>query len=205
MPAAKQSPRFPLFFLGVVLAVFIWSGINPYERVTWWMEVAPVVIAVPLLLCTYHRFRLTDFLYFWIAVHCVVLLIGGHYTYARVPFFDSIREPFGFERNHYDRVGHLMQGFVPALIGRELLIRTSDLKPGKWMFVLLVLSAFGIGAIYEIIEWVAAEVTQGGAESFLGSQGDIWDSQKDMALAGLGAALALWTLSRRHDRALQRL
>jgi putative membrane protein len=197
--------KLPLFCLGAVLAVFIWSAINPYERGTWWMEVIPVIIALPILIATYRKFRLTDMLYVLIALHCLVLLVGGHYTYARVPLFDDIKEMFGLTRNHYDRVGHVMQGFVPAMIGRELVIRTTPLKGGKWLAALLILSAFGIGAIYEIIEWIAAVITKDGAESFLATQGDIWDTQKDMALAGFGAALALVTLSKFHNRALERL
>jgi putative membrane protein len=197
--------KLPLFCLGAVLAVFIWSAINPYERGTWWMEVAPVIIALPILIATYRKFRLTGMLYVLIALHCLVLLVGGHYTYARVPLFDDIKEMFGLTRNHYDRVGHVMQGFVPAMIGRELVIRTTSLKGGKWLVTLLILSAFGIGAIYEIIEWMAAVITKDGAESFLATQGDVWDTQKDMALAGFGAALALATLSKFHNRALDRL
>jgi putative membrane protein len=197
--------KLPLFCLGAVLAVFIWSAINPYERGTWWMEVAPVIIALPILIATYRKFRLTGMLYVLIALHCLVLLVGGHYTYARVPLFDDIKEMFGLTRNHYDRVGHVMQGFVPAMIGRELVIRTTSLKGGKWLVTLLILSAFGIGAIYEIIEWMAAVITKDGAESFLATQGDVWDTQKDMALAGFGAALALATLSKFNNRALDRL
>jgi putative membrane protein len=196
---AGFSSRYRFSLLLLVVAVFIWSAIQPYDRATWWMEVAPVVIAVPLLILTYRRFPLTSLLYGLIAVHCVILLVGGHYTYARVPLFDELRDLFGWQRNHYDRLGHLAQGFVPAMIGRELLLRTSPLKPGRWLFILLVLSCLGISALYELIEWAAAALTGEAAMDFLGTQGDVWDSQKDMLMAGVGAILGLATLSRWHD------
>lgn len=195
----------PAILLGIVIAVFIWSGIGPHDRWTWYAEVAPVAIALPLLFFTRNTFPLTSLLYTLIAIHCVILLVGGHYTYALTPIGDWLREPFGFERNHYDRLGHLMQGFVPAMIARELLLRTSTLKPGKWMFTIIVLSCFGISAIYELIEWQAAILTGTNADQFLATQGDIWDTQKDMLCAGIGAVIALLTLSRYHDRQIKAL
>lgn len=194
---------FPLTLLGLVLAVLVWSGIGPYDRVVWWLEVAPVLFAVPLLVLTYKKFRLTNLLYSLIALHCVVLMVGGHYTYAHVPLFDWIRDQLGTERNSYDGVGHFAQGFVPAIIGRELLLRTSPLKPGRWLGVILVLSCLGISAVYELIEWGVAVASATGAEEFLGMQGDVWDTQKDMALAGIGALSALIGLSSFHDRQLR--
>jgi putative membrane protein len=160
---------------------------------------------VPVLLLTGRKFRLTDLAYALIAVHAVILIVGGHYSYARVPLFDWIRDFLHTKRNSYDGLGHFAQGFVPALIARELLIRTSPLKPGKWMFAIIVLCCFGISAIYELLEWAAALADGGGADEFLSTQGDPWDTQKDMALAGIGAIVSMLVLPRLHDRELARL
>lgn len=200
-----MDSRFPAFCLVAVLAVFIWSMIGPYDWPTWVMETLPVMIAVPILLVTRKKFPLTNLSYGLIAVHAVILIIGAHYTYARVPLFDWIRDEFGFARNSYDGLGHFAQGFVPALIGRELLIRTSTLQRGKWMFALLVLSCLGISAIYELLEWGAAIMAGEGADEFLSTQGDIWDTQKDMALAGIGAVSSLLLLAKWHDRQLAKI
>lgn len=182
-----------------------WSMIDPYDWPTWFMETLPVWIVAPLLVLTRKRFPLTDLAYVLIAIHAVILIVGGHYTYARVPLFNWIRDEFGMARNSYDGIGHLAQGFIPAIIGRELLIRTSDLRWGKWMFVLIVLSCLGISAIYELLEWAAAIVEGGAADEFLSTQGDVWDTQKDMALAGIGAIVSLLTLSKWHNRQLRKL
>lgn len=200
-----MSMKIPVICLSLVALVMAWSMIGPYDWPTWIMETLPVWIAVAILIPTRHKFPLTNLAYILIAVHAVILIVGAHYTYARVPLFDWIKEALGTERNSYDGLGHLAQGFIPALIARELLIRTSDLKRGKWMFVLIVLSCLGISAIYELIEWGAAEAAGGGAVEFLGTQGDVWDTQKDMALAGIGAALSLLILSKLHDRQLDKL
>lgn len=192
----------PLFCLLGVLLVFVWSAVRPYDRVTWWLETAPVMIAVPLLLATYTRFRLTTLLYVLIALHAIVLVVGAKYTYARVPLFDDLKEFFNHSRNSYDGVGHFVQGFVPAMVARELLLRTSPLRRGKWLSALIVFSCLGISAVYEIIEYIAAIAGGGTSEAFLGTQGDPWDTQKDMALAGIGAIVALLFLSRLHDRQL---
>lgn len=194
--------NFPFICLIAVLVVFAWSMIGPYDWPTWVMETLPVMIAVPILLFTYKRFPLTNLAYGLIAIHAIILIVGAHYTYARVPLFDWIRDEFGFARNSYDGVGHFAQGFIPALIGRELLLRTSTLQKGKWMFALLVLSCLGISAIYELLEWAAAIWAGEGADEFLSTQGDIWDTQKDMALAGIGAILSLFLLAKWHDRQL---
>lgn len=191
-----------LTLLAIVLAVFIWSGIQPRDRLTWAMEVAPVVIALPLLLATHARFRFTDLAYTLIALHCVILMIGGKYTYAEVPLFNWIRDVFDLARNHYDRVGHFAQGFIPAIVIRELLIRTSPLRPGKWMFFIVVFGCLGISATYELVEWTAAVLLGDSADAFLGTQGDVWDTQKDMALAGIGAIVGQLALARVHDRQL---
>ena len=200
-----QKHLLPLSCLLVTALVFLWSGMGPYDRMTWWMEVAPVIIAVPLLATTYRNFRLTNLLYALILLHALILMVGGHYTYARVPAFDWLRDITGGDRNNYDKVGHFAQGFIPAIIARELLLRTSPLRAGRWMFALIIFSCLGIAAAYEIIEWIAAVITEGGAHEFLGTQGDVWDTQKDMMWAGFGAVVALLFLSRLHDRALANL
>lgn len=200
-----MNARYELTLLVIVALVGIWSAIAPFDPAVWWMEAIPVVIATPILVLTFHRFRLSRLLYTLIAVHGVILLVGAHYTYALVPVGDWARDAFDLSRNHYDRLGHFAQGVVPALAARELLLRTSPLKPGKWMFVLIVLSCLGISAAYELIEWLAAELSDDGAEAFLGTQGDIWDTQKDMALAFIGAVVGLLTLSRLHDRQMQKI
>jgi len=192
--------RLPLILLLLVLVVLVWSGIGPYDRLTWFLEVVPVLIAVPLLLLTAHRMPLTRLAYVLIAVHAVILMYGGHYTYALTPFGDWLREVFGFARNHYDRIGHLMQGFGPAIIARELLLRTSPLRPGKWLFTLVTLSILGVSACYEFTEWWAALAGGDAAGAFLGTQGDVWDTQWDMFLAGCGAIAAQLLLGRMHDR-----
>lgn len=192
-----RSPTLPAACLVIGIAVFIWSGIGPYDRATWWMEVAPALIAAPLLLVTYRRFRLTGLLYVLIALHAVILMVGGHFTYARVPLFDLFEG-----RNNYDKLGHFAQGFIPAMVIRELLIRTSSLRPGRWLFTIVLFCCLGISAIYELIEWAVAEIMEQGADEFLGSQGDVWDTQKDMMWAGIGAATALLSLSKLHNRFL---
>jgi putative membrane protein len=195
----SHSLCLPLSCLAFVAAVFTWSAIGPFDRATWWMEVAPVLIVLPLLAATYKKFRLTDLLYVLIAVHAVILMVGGHYTYARVPMFDFIEG-----RNNYDKLGHFAQGFIPAIVIRELLLRTSPLRPGKWLAGVIVFSCLGISALYELVEWTAAEILGQGADEFLGSQGDVWDTQKDMMWAGIGATAALLSLSHLHDKALSR-
>jgi putative membrane protein len=192
--------RLPLILLLLVLVVLVWSGIRPYDRLTWFLEVLPVLIAIPLLLLTADRMPLTRLAYVLIAVHAVILMYGGHHTYALTPFGDWLREVFGFARNHYDRIGHLMQGFGPAIIARELLLRTSPLRPGKWLFTLVTLSILGVSACYEFTEWWAALAGGDAAGAFLGTQGDVWDTQWDMFLAGCGAVAAQLLLGRMHDR-----
>ena len=205
MNDTKANLRLPLFLAVVVLLGLVWSGIGPYDRLTWFLEVVPVLVAVPLLAWTARSFPLTPLAYVLIAVHALILMYGGHYTYALTPFGDWLRDVFGFTRNHYDRIGHLMQGFGPAIIARELLLRTSPLRPGKWLFALVTLSILGISACYEFTEWWAAIAGGDAAGAFLGTQGDVWDTQWDMFLAGCGAIVAQVLLSRGHDRQLLRL
>ncbi len=197
----NQSHRVPLAGLILTIPVFIWSAIAPYDRTTWWMEVAPVLIVYPLLMASYARFRLTDLLYALVFLHAVILMVGGHYTYARVPYMEFLGEG----RNNYDKIGHFAQGFIPAIAIRELLARTSPLKPGKWMAAVIVFSCLGIAAFYELIEFAAAMIFKTGADEFLGSQGDVWDTQKDMMWAGIGAIAALLTLSKIHNIFLSKL
>jgi putative membrane protein len=199
------SRALPAALLAIVLAGLLVSGIGPADRLTWFLEIAPIVIAVPLLIATSRSFPLTPLVYTLIAIHAVILMVGGHYTYAQVPLGFWIQDWFGFSRNHYDRIGHLMQGFGPAIIARELLLRTSPLRPGKWLFALIVLSVLGISACYEFTEWWAAVIGGDAAGAYLGTQGDVWDTQWDMFMAGCGAIAALTTLDRLHDRQLQAL
>jgi putative membrane protein len=188
--------------VAVALAAVVVSGVGPRDRATWWMEVAPVLIALPILAATRTRFPLTPLLYGLIALHACVLSLGGHYTYAEVPLGFWVRDALGLARNHYDRLGHLMQGFVPALVIREVLLRTSPLRPGRWLFTLVTATALAISAIYEFIEWWAAVLLGQGADAFLGTQGDPWDTQWDMFLAFVGAMLAQALLARLQDRQL---
>ncbi len=180
------------------------SGIAPYDRVTWVMEVAPVLIAAPILVATRSRLPLTNLVYVLIAIHGLILIYGGAYTYARVPLGFWLQELLGFERNPYDRIGHLAQGFVPAMVARELLLRVFHIEGRKILNFLVVCVALAISAFYELIEWWAAVVMGGGAEEFLGTQGDVWDTQWDMFMALTGAILALLALGRWHDRQLSR-
>ncbi len=205
MTATRDHLRLPLLLLFVVVLGLVWSGIDPHDRLTWVLEVLPVLIAIPLLAWTARSFPLTPLVYVLIAVHSLILMYGGHYTYALTPLGDWMREVFGFSRNHYDRIGHLMQGFGPAIIARELLLRTSPLRPGKWLFALITLSILGVSAFYEFTEWWAALAGGDAAGAFLGTQGDVWDTQWDMFLAGCGAIAAQVLLRRVHDRQLLRL
>jgi putative membrane protein len=205
MNDTQASLRLPLVLAAVVLLGLVWSGIGPYDRLTWFLEVVPVLVAVPLLVWTARSFPLTPLAYVLIAVHALILMYGGHYTYALTPLGNWMQDVFGFMRNHYDRIGHLMQGFGPAIIARELLLRTSPLRPGKWLFALITLSILGVSACYEFTEWWAAIAGGDAAGAFLGTQGDVWDTQWDMFLAGCGAIIAQVSLSRVHDRQLLRL
>lgn len=180
------------------------SGWEPYDRATWVMEVFPIFLGVPLLVATASRFPLTPLAYRLIFLHALILMLGGHYTYARVPLGFWMQDVFGFARNHYDRIGHLAQGFIPAILAREILLRTSPLKPGGWLFFLVVCICMALSATYEFIEWWAALAGGAAADAFLGTQGDVWDTQWDMFLATLGAIAAQVLLARRHDAELAR-
>lgn len=188
-------------WIAIFCLVLIWSGINPKDQFTWFLEVLPAMIGGILLAVTYQSFRLTPLLYFFILSHCIVLMIGGHYTYAEVPFFDNL---LGAERNNYDKVGHFFQGFVPALLAREILIRNQVVNGSAWLNVIIVSICLAFSAFYELIEWWVALATGEDAEAFLGTQGYVWDTQSDMGLALLGAICSLLFLSRWHDRQLKR-
>lgn len=197
--------KLQIALLTLVAAVLVWSGIAPKDRFTWLLEVAPVLVVVPLLVATRRRFPLTPLLTVLIAVHAVILMVGGRYTYAEVPLGFAMQDLFGLARNPYDGIGHFAQGFVPALAAREILLRRSPLQRGGWLVFTVISFCLAVSALYELIEWGAALGTGEAAEAFLGTQGDPWDTQKDMALALVGAVCALLSLSRLHDRALERL
>jgi putative membrane protein len=194
---------YELALLAVVIAVLVWSGISPSDRFTWFMEVFPVLIAVPILLVTRQRFQFTPLVYTLIAIHCSILMVGGKYTYAEVPLGFWMERTFGFARNHYDRIGHFAQGFVPALVAREILIRNSPLKGSRWLPFLIVSFCLAFSAFYEFIEWWTALAKGASAEAFLGTQGDPWDTQWDMFYALIGSITGLVLLSRLHDRQLR--
>jgi putative membrane protein len=198
-----RSEALALILLGAIALVV--SGINPADRATWWMEVFPIFIAVPILLATARRFPLTPLAYRLIFVHALILMVGGHYTYAKVPLGFWMEQWFGFTRNNYDRIGHLAQGFVPAIIAREILLRRSPLTTGKWLFTLVTALCLAISACYEFVEWFAAVIGGSSADAFLGTQGDVWDTQWDMLMAFIGAMIAQTLLARVQDKQLARL
>lgn len=191
--------------LGVGAAALLVSGIAPHDRLTWLLEVAPILIAVPVLVATARRFPLTPLAYRLIFVHALILMLGGHYTYAEVPLGDWVADALGLARNPYDRLGHLAQGFVPAIVVREILIRRSPLRSGKWLTFLVVCVCLAISAAYELVEWWSALLGGENADAFLGTQGDQWDTQWDMFTALVGAIAALALLGRYHDREIARL
>ena len=188
--------------LGMTLLVLALTGYKPFDLTTWFLEVFPVLIAIPLLALTRTGFPLTRLLYWLIFVHALILMLGGHYTYARVPLGFWMQDWFDLARNHYDRIGHVAQGFVPAMIAREILLRRSPLVRGKWLFFLVLCVCMFVSVCYEFIEWWTALIAQGASIEFLGTQGDVWDTQWDMFLAFCGAILGQVLLARVHDRQL---
>ena len=205
MNARAMPSRLLLVGTVLTLAVLVWSGIRPYDRATWLMEVAPVLIALPILWLTQRRYPLTSLLYILIFLHAIVLMVGGAYTYARVPVGFEVAEWFGWQRNPYDRLGHFFQGFVPALASREILLRGHYVRGRRMLAFIVACIALAISASYELIEWAAALALGQGADEFLGTQGDPWDTQTDMFMALLGALSALATLSKLHDRQVRKL
>ena len=189
----------------IFFTVLIWSGINPKDQFTWFLEIFPAIIGFFILAYTYNSFRLTRLVYTLILIHCIILMVGGHYTYAQVPLFDTIKELLNQDRNNYDKIGHLAQGFIPALITREILIRKSIITYAKWRNFFIVCFCLALSAFYELVEWWVALSSGEDAESFLGTQGYIWDTQSDMAMALLGSILALILLNKIHDKQISNI
>lgn len=174
----------------ILIAAFAWSMINPYNNTTWFLDALPAISGVIILASVYNKFRFTNFNYWMVIIHCIILLIGAHYTYAREPLFNYIKELLDLSRNNYDKIGHFAQGFFPALIVRELLIRTSPLRPGKWLFFVVVSVALAFSAFYEMFEWWTAVYLNDVADDFIGAQGYVWDTQSDMFFAMTGSILS---------------
>lgn len=204
-PSVAVARREPYVLVGIVVAAVVVTAIRPHDAATWWLEAAPVLIGLPLVVAFRRRFPLTPLLQRLLVVHALILLLGAHYTYARVPLGDWLRDSLDLARNPYDRIGHLAQGFVPAILARELLLRTSPLRRGGWLRFLVTATCLGFSAFYELIEWWTALAAGEAADAFLGTQGDVWDTQWDMALCLLGAIAAQALLWRLHDRHLARL
>lgn len=198
---SREVNRYPVVLLVVFAAVLGWSAINPHDYFTWVLEVFPAIAAAIILSVTYPRFRFTSLVYTLVLLHAVVLMVGGHYTYAEVPFGYWVRDAFHLSRNHYDRLGHFMQGFVPAMVTREILLRRNVVRR-KWLYFFVFSVCMMVTSVYELFEFVVAELTGTAADAFLGSQGDVWDTQWDMSMCFLGCNLALLLLSRWHDRQL---
>jgi putative membrane protein len=197
-----QSESVPRYLLAALAVVLVWSAIGCHDLFTWFLEVVPVLIGVPILIGLYPRYRFTNLVYTMIALHATILMIGGHYTYALMPVFDWIKNWLHLDRNYYDRLGHFAQGFVPAFIAREVLLRWTKLEPGKLVSYLVFSCCMAISAMYELFEFAAAKVTGTAADAFLGSQGDVWDTQWDMTFCMIGATCMLLFFSGMHDRAL---
>jgi len=196
---------FRLVLLGLVAALLAWSAWEPFDRMTWWLEVSPVLAGATVLILTARRFPLTPLAYVLISLHATVLIMGSHWSYARVPLGEWAQELMGLDRNPYDRLGHFCQGFVPAVLARELLLRTSPLRKGFWLAALTFACCMAVSALYELFEWVVAMMAGGDSKAFLGTQGDDWDTQWDMFLAAVGSILSMLLLSRFHDRQIERL
>lgn len=211
-----------LWFTGLLAPIFIWSAVKPHDTFTWFLEIAPIFIGLPIALATQKRFPLSSLLLVLLWFHSVILIFGGHYTYARVPLGDWAMQWFGWSRNNYDKLGHFAQGFVPAILVREILLRTSPLRfgrngpfdgtqgsgpgrPSRWLGFLTVSVCLAFSALYELIEWLTAVASGSAADDFLGTQGYAWDTQTDMALALVGAVVALMLLAKAHDRSMARL
>lgn len=197
----KRITVYIILFFGV----FIWSLINPHDYFTWFLEAAPAILFFLILSLTYKKFKFSWFVYSFILVHCFVLLIGAKYTYAEVPLFNYFKDAFGLERNNYDKVGHFMQGFVPAFIARELLVRLKVVNGKNWLKYIVVSICLAISAFYEFVEWWVSVATGESADSFLGTQGYVWDTQSDMLYATIGAIIAVTFFSRLHDMSMNKL
>jgi len=199
----SSARRTGLLILWIAVAViFVWSAIRPHDYFTWILEVFPAIIGAVVLALTYRRFKFTILVYILIALHMIILMVGGHYTYAEVPIGNWIRDQFELSRNHYDRLGHFAQGFVPAMIAREVLLRLRVVKRGSWLNTLVISICLAFSALYELLEWTVSALTGSAGDAFLGTQGDVFDTQKDMAMALAGAIVALLVLSKLHDKQL---
>ena len=204
-----DTPAAHLGLLTAFMAVLTWSAIAPLDYFIWLLEVFPALIGMLLLIATYRRFTFTTFAYSAILIHCIILMIGGHYTYAEMPLFDWLQQQFDLSRNYYDRLGHLAQGFFPAIVAREILLRLSPLQANPssngWLFFIVTSICLAISAMYELLEWWIAVATGTAADAFLATQGDVWDTQWDMFLALIGAVSAQMLLTKRHNRTIQQL
>ena len=198
----RTARREPIVLLAATAAALAVSAVRPHDYFTWFLEVAPVFIGAVILVATYGRFPLTPLAYRLLFVHALILMLGGHYTYAEVPLGFWVRDALGLARNHYDRLGHFAQGFVPAILAREILIRLNVVRGRGWLFTIVVAICLAVSAAYELLEWGVSAATGSAGDSFLGTQGDVWDTQKDMALATIGAILAQLVLGKVHDRQL---
>jgi len=205
MTGDKTQSREIYILFGIAAVLLALSGIGPTDRATWWLEVGPVFVGIPLLLWLWPRFPFTPLLYRLLFIHACIVMLGGHYTYAQVPLGDWVRDWFDLQRNNYDRLGHLAQGFIPAILMRELLWRTSPLRGSRWLPFLVVCFCLAFSAVFEMIEWWVALIMGGSADAFLALQGDVWDTQWDMFLAGCGAIISLLLLSHMHERQLRSL
>ncbi|MDH6463811.1 putative membrane protein [Micromonospora sp. A200] len=201
-PVTRARALLPPALLGVVLVALVVSGIRPYDRLTWLLETVWVIVGIPVLLLTWRRFPLTTLLCCLLAAHAIILIVGGHHTYARTPVGNWVRDLFDLSRNPYDRLGHFAQGFVPAILVREILVRRSPLRGSRWLAPLVVCACLAFSALFEMFEWWSAVVAGSAADDFLATQGDVWDTQWDMFLALVGAITSLALLSRLHDRQL---
>ncbi|EMU52175.1 MULTISPECIES: DUF2238 domain-containing protein [Clostridium] len=201
----KSNKRFHLILLVMLLSILIWSVIEPKDLFIWFLEVLPVIIGVSVLICIYPKYRFSNFIYVLITIESIILIVGGHYTYAEMPIFNWIRDTFDLSRNYYDRLGHFMQGFIPAMIAREIIIRNKVINKKKYLSFIVICICLAISASYELIEFVVAKLTGNAADAFLGTQGDVWDTQWDMLMALIGSVTSLSLFSRYHDKKLAQL
>lgn len=193
------------FYLAIFLITALWSGFNSFDPVLWWLEAGICIVGVVILVYTYRRFQFTGITYFFILVHLIILLVGAHYSYARVPLFDWLSQVFDWSRNNYDKLGHFAQGFIPAMIARELMIRLEVIKKRSWLPFLVICICLAISAFYELIEWWVALLSSDSAEDFLGMQGYVWDTQSDMFCAMLGAICMLLFFSKIQDKQIDKI
>lgn len=201
----KKPDYFGIFLVVSLIAIFIWSVINPKDYLTWLMEVMPAIIGAVILLLAYKRFKLSRLSYFLLWIHAIILIVGGHYTYAENPLFNWIKEILNLSRNYYDRLGHFAQGFIPAIIAREIILRKKIIENKKWLFFIIVFVILGFSAFYEFIEWWASLLAGEAADAFLATQGDVWDTQWDMFMCFIGSILSLLFLSRMHDKSMKKI